>query len=177
MGVLVRVRAGAAGVGEEIAGQIRAVDPNVPIYSVSTMDDLIDAAVAQRRFLMRVLAAFGSVAVALSLLGIYGVIAYSVSQRRREIGVRMAIGARPSDISRMIVTSGLMLTVAGLIAGLVIAVVLTQLLESQLFGVAPSDPLTIVSVLALMTLAAVAAAWFPARRAARVDPVAALRAE
>ncbi len=89
----------------------------------------------------------------------------------------MAIGARPSDISRMIVTSGLMLTVAGLIAGLVIAVVLTQLLESQLFGVAPSDPLTIVSVLALMTLAAVAAAWFPARRAARVDPVAALRAE
>jgi len=175
MAVLLRTRGDATGLGEGVAREVRAVDPELPVYSIRTMNDLIDAAVAQRRFLMRVLAAFGLLATALALLGVYGVIAYSVSQRTREIGIRMAIGARQADISKMIMRRGLALTGAGVVAGIVASLGLTRLLTSQLFGVRPSDPLTMVAVLVLMTAIAAIAAYVPARRAARVDPIAALR--
>jgi predicted permease len=175
MAVLLRTRGDAAGLGEGVAREIRAVDPELPVHSIRTMNDLIDAAVAQRRFLMRVLVVFGLLATALALLGVYGVIAYSVSQRTREIGIRMAIGARQADISRMIMRRGLALTGAGVVAGIVASLGLTRLLTSQLFGVRPSDPLTIAAVLVSMTAIAAIAAYVPARRAARVDPIAALR--
>jgi ABC-type antimicrobial peptide transport system permease subunit len=115
--------------------------------------------------------------VGLALLGIYGVISYSVSQRTREIGIRMAIGAQRRDVSRMVVRHGLTLTAAGAAAGLAGALALSQLIKSQLFGVQPSDPVTLVTVLVVMGLVATAAAWLPARRAARVDPIIALRRE
>jgi len=105
------------------------------------------------------------------------VMAYSVSQRRREIGIRMAIGARQSDISRMVVRHGLLTTAAGMLAGVAASLVLASLLRSQLFGVQPSDPLTIACVLLLMTLVAVFASYLPARRAAGIDPVSALRTQ
>jgi putative ABC transport system permease protein len=175
--LLIRTRAGAAGIGERVAREVRAIDPDLPVYAVRTMDELIAAAVSQRRFLMRVLAAFGALATALALLGIYGVMAYSVSQRTREIAIRMAIGARQADVSRMVFGRGLLLTAIGVAAGVGVSLALTQLVASQLFGVRPSDPRTIASVVALMTAVAAAAAYLPARRAARVDPVAALRSQ
>ncbi|HUR20957.1 MAG TPA: ABC transporter permease [Vicinamibacterales bacterium] len=177
LALLVRTRGQTPGLAEAIAREVRAVDPALPLYAVRTMDDLLSGAVAQRRFLMRILAAFGAAAVGLALLGIYGVISYSVSQRTREIGIRIAIGAQHSDVSRMVVRQGLALTAVGAVAGLAGALALSQLIKSQLFGVQPSDPLTLVTVVIVMGLVATAAAWLPARRAARVDPIIALRRE
>jgi predicted permease len=177
LALLVRARAEAPGLAEAIAREVRAVDPALPLYAVRTMDDLLSGAVAQRRFLMRILVIFGAAAVGLALLGIYGVISYSVSQRTREIGIRMAIGAQRRDVSRMVVRHGLTLTAAGAAAGLAGALALSQLIKSQLFGGQPSDPVTLVTVLVVMGLVATAAAWLPARRAARVDPIIALRRE
>jgi predicted permease len=175
MALLIRTRGDTPDLGASVAREVRAVDPDLPVYSVRTMTELIDNAVAQRRFLMRVLAAFGALATALALLGIYGVMAYSVSQRTREIGIRIAIGARQSDVSRMVMGRGLLLTGIGVFAGIAISLALARLVTSQLFGVRPADPATIASVVVLMTAVAGAAAYLPARRAARVDPVAALR--
>jgi ABC-type antimicrobial peptide transport system permease subunit len=177
MALLIRTRGDATGLGERVAGAVRSVDPDLPVYSVRTMNELIESAVAQRRFLMRLLVVFGALATALALLGIYGVMAYSVSQRTREIAIRIAIGASQADVSRMVIRRGLELTAAGLVAGIAVSLALAGLVESQLFGVRPTDPLTFASVLLLMTTVAAAAAWLPARRAARVDPIAALRAQ
>ena len=175
--LLVRARAGTPALGESVARAVREVDPNLPVHSVRTMNEVIESNVAERRFLMRVLVIFGTLATALALLGIYGVMAYSVSQRTREIGIRMAIGARQADVSRMVLRSGLVLTAGGVCAGIAVALALTQLVESQLFGVRPADPLTMASVVVLMIVVAAGAAYLPARRAARVDPVAALRSQ
>ncbi len=175
LALLIRTRGETPTLGEDVAREVRAVDPDVPVYSVRTMPDLIAAGVAQRQFLMRLLVTFGALATALALLGIYGVMAYSVSQRTREIGIRMAIGAREADVSRMIMRRGMVLTAAGVVAGIAASLGLSQLVRSQLFGVQPSDPLTLTTVLVLMTGVAAAAAWLPARRAARVNPIAALR--
>jgi predicted permease len=177
MSFLIRTRGETPDLGEQVAREVRAVDPDLPVYAVRTMTDLIDAAVAQRQFLMRLLVAFGVLATALALLGIYGVMSYSVSQRTREIGIRMAIGARQADVSRMVMRSGIALTSAGALAGVAASLGLSRLVRSQLFGVQPSDPLTMGSVLVLMTAVAATAAYLPARRAARVDPVAALRSQ
>ena len=177
LALLVRTRGEAPGLAGTIAREVRAVDPALPVYAVRTMDDLVAGAVAQRRFLMRILAVFGAAAVGLALLGIYGVISYSVSQRTREIGIRIAVGAQPRDVSRMVVRQGVTLTAVGAVVGLAGALALSQLIRSQLFGVQPFDPLTLVTVLIGMALVATAAAWLPARRAARVDPLIALRRE
>jgi ABC-type antimicrobial peptide transport system permease subunit len=141
------------------------------------MDELIASAVAQRRFLMRLLVVFGVLATALALLGIYGVMAYSVAQRTREIGIRITIGARQSDVSRMVMRRGLALTAIGVLAGLAASLGLSRLARSQLYGVGTSDPITIVAVLLLMMFVAAAAAYLPARRAAQVDPMIALRSQ
>jgi ABC-type antimicrobial peptide transport system permease subunit len=126
---------------------------------------------------MRLLVAFGGLATALALLGIYGVMAHAVSQRTREIGIRMAIGARQSDVSRMVMRVGMALTAAGVFVGIAAAMGLSQLIRSELFGVQPWDPITVASVLALMTIVAAGAAYVPAHQAARVDPIVALRTQ
>jgi putative ABC transport system permease protein len=177
LALLIRTRDGATGLRDAVAREIRAVDPNLPVYAVRTMDELLGTAVAQRRFLMRLLVAFGALATTLALIGIYGVMAYSVSQRTREIAIRMAIGARRGDVALMILRGGMVLTAVGLAAGLAASLGLAQFVRSQLFGIEPSDPPTLLAVLALMIVAAAAAAWLPARRAARVDPMTALRAQ
>ena len=175
--LLVRVRGDASGVVESMTREVRAADPDVPVYAVRSMADILAANVAQRQFLMRLLVAFGALATALALLGIYGVMSYAVAQRTREIGIRMAIGARRVDVSRMIVTRGLATTVAGIVVGLAASLFLSRLVANQLFGVRTSDPVTLTTVFMLMSVVAAAAAWIPARRAARVNPVVALRAE
>jgi predicted permease len=175
LALLLRTRGETTTLGEGVAREVRAVDPDVPVYSVRTMPELIAAAVAQRQFLMRLLVTFGALATALALLGIYGVMAYSVSQRTREIGIRMAIGARAADVSRMVMRRGMALTAAGVVLGIAASLGLSELVRSQLFGVQPSDPLTLTTVLVLMTGVAAVAAWLPARRAARVNPLVALR--
>lgn len=175
MALLVRARADVTGLAENIAREVRQVDADLPVYSVRTMTELIESGVAQRQFLMRLLVVFGVIATALALLGIYGVMAYSVAQRTREIGIRMAIGARQSDVSRMVLRHGVALTGAGVVLGIAGALALSRLITSLLFGVHPSDPATLAAVLVLMMVVAASAAYLPARRAARVDPIVALR--
>jgi putative ABC transport system permease protein len=177
LALLIRTRGAATDLARSVTREVRAVDSELPVYAVRSMSELVEAGVAQRQFLMRLLVAFGTIATALALLGIYGVMAYSVSQRTREIGIRMAIGARQSDVSRMVMRRGMALTAAGVLVGISASLALSRLIASQLFGVRPSDPVTLVSVLVFMSVVAAAAAYLPARRAARVDPVVALRSQ
>jgi ABC-type lipoprotein release transport system permease subunit len=177
MALLIRARGDTPALAERVAQAVARVDADVPVYAVRTMNDLIEGGVAQRRFLMRLLVAFGTIATALALLGIYGVMAYSVSQRTREIGIRIAIGASQADVSGMVMRRGITLTVVGVIAGIALSLALSRLITSQLYGVRPSDPATMAAVVLLMTVVAAAAAYLPARRAANVDPVAALRSQ
>jgi putative ABC transport system permease protein len=158
-----------------VQAQVQAVDPDQAIANVRTMDDLVEAEVGQRRLLAILLGSFAAVALLLALIGIYGVIAYSVAQRAQEVGIRRALGARQSDILRLVISQGLMLALAGVAIGLGGAYALTRLMKKLLFQVSTTDPLTFAVVGLLFLLAAVAASFIPARRASRIDPMAALR--
>jgi len=177
LALLVRTKAGARDLPESIAREVRAVDPELPVYAVRTMTDVIGSALSQRQFLMRLLVSFGAIATVLALIGIYGVMSYSVAQRTREIGIRMALGARRIDMSLMVIRRASLLTMAGALAGSGASLALSGLVRSQLFGVQPSDPLTISTVCALMVVVAAVAGYVPARRAATVDPAIALRSQ
>ena len=177
LALLIRTRGATPDLAASIAREVRAVDPDLPVYSVRTMADVIGSALAQRQFLMRLLVAFGAIATTLALLGIYGLMAYSVSQRTREIGIRMAIGARQLDMSLMVMRRSMALTAAGVLVGSVVSLGLSQFVRSQLFGVEPSDPVTMAFVFALMMVVAAVAGYVPARRAASVDPVLAVRSQ
>jgi predicted permease len=155
----------------------RNLDPNMPLVGVQTLDEHLQVPLFPARAAGLLLGMFGGLALTLAVVGLYGVIAYSVSQRRVEIGVRMALGARPWDIVRMVVWQGLRLTIAGMVIGLALALGLTRVLSSVLYGISASDPLTFGGVaLALATVAALAS-YVPARWAARVEPIRALRAQ
>lgn len=153
------------------------IDPNLPISNAQTLDGLVTVSTASRRFTMLLLAAFAAVALILALAGVYGVLAYTVSRRTAEIGVRKALGASPASLLRLVVWQGMQPVVAGAGAGLAGAVALSPVMASLLFGVAPEDPLTYVSVTALLLASATLACYLPARQALRVDPVAALKEE
>ena len=156
---------------------VRSVDPELPIYSVRSMEDSVAETVAQRRFAMRLLGLFASIALLLAGVGVYGVIAYSVSQRTHEIGIRLALGARPSDVRRLLLREGARLALAGVALGTAGSLLLTRAMSSLLFGIGPRDPVTFGAIPLFLALVAVAASDFPARRASRLDPVAALRGE
>jgi predicted permease len=164
-----------------LAGAIReaiwSLDKDQTITSIFTFDDLMSEAVARPRLLTVLLGLFGGLGLALGALGIYGVLAYLVSQRRREIGVRLALGARPRDVLRLVMGRAAALTAAGVGAGLAGAFALTRYLQGVLYGIEPTDPLTFVSVTAVLAGVAALASWAPARQAARVDPAVTLRAE
>jgi ABC-type antimicrobial peptide transport system permease subunit len=163
----------ANAVQQEVAG----LDKEVPIFDVRTMDQRVDASLANRRFATYLLAVFSAIAVLLAAVGLYGVMAQSVLQRSREIGVRMALGAQSRDVLSMVLRQGAILTAGGLIAGTLAALGLAWLMKSLLFGVSPADPLTFAAVAALLLIVAMTATYLPARRATRVDPVTALRYE
>ena len=155
--------------------QLRTVDPNLPISKIRTMEEVAASSVASRRAGMILLAIFGSLALVLAAAGIYGVMAHLVALRTAEIGVRMTLGARPSDVLRLVLREGTLQAVAGLAVGLTGAVVLMRAFRSMLYEVSPADPITLASVAAILMATALAACLIPARRAMRVDPVQALR--
>jgi len=156
---------------------VASVDPEQPVSWVRTMDDLVDSDVAGRRQILTLLAAFAALALLLACIGLYGILSYVVTQRRRELGVRIALGATGAAIQRMVVAHGLKLTLIGLAIGGVASLALTGLMKNLLYGVDSSDPWTLAAVAALLGGVAAIACWIPARRASRLDPVVVLRDE
>jgi putative ABC transport system permease protein len=156
---------------------VRAVDRDLPVFGERTMAQVASESVSRRRFAMQLVGLFGVLALLLAAVGIYGVIAYSVTQRTREIGIRVALGASRSAILRWVLRQGLILTIAGVGVGLLGALALTRLLRSLLFGVGPTDILTFGVLAIVLTVVAMIACYVPARRATKVDPLVALRYE
>jgi putative ABC transport system permease protein len=160
-----------------IRGVMRELDPAVPMYDVATMNERLAKAAAPRLFVMRLLAGFAGAALLLAAIGLYGVVSYTVAQRTREVGLRVALGARPADIRRLVLSGGFALVGAGLVIGLVAALASTQFLGALVFGVSRTDPATFAAAVALLTCVAFIAHWVPLRRALAVDPTIALRHE
>jgi predicted permease len=160
-----------------VRAAVAAIDKDVPLYGVETLDDLMSGEVASQRFNMALLGAFAGLALLLAAVGIYGVMAYAVGQRTQEIGIRMALGALPENVMRMVLAQGARLAVFGVVLGLGAGIALTRLLRTLLFEVKPGDPSTFAVGAAILFVAAIAACWIPARRATRVDPLVALRYE
>src|SRR4030095_13295802 len=153
-----------------VLGAIKSADPDQPAYAVRTMTEVLAPSLAMRWFNTVVISLFASSSLFLAMVGIYGVIAWTVRQRTREIGVRMALGAPRGAVLALVLRNGLNLAGTGTVLGLIGAVMLTRLLRGLLFGVGPTDPLTFVAVPVLLVSVALLACWLPARRAARVDP-------
>jgi predicted permease len=166
-----------ASVAEGIRAEIRRAAPDLPIESTETMDEAVAASVAPPRFRMVLLALFAIAATLIATCGLYGLMAYAVTQRRREIGVRMALGASRGDVLRLVLTRALRIVAGGVIGGLAGAAAVTRVLQAFLFGVTPTDPIAFAAVTLLLMAVGVTAAWLPARRAMRIDPAVALRAE
>lgn len=160
-----------------VRSELAAVDRNIPLVRVRVFDEYLARALARPRFNAMLLSIFAGTALLLTAIGIYGVMAYSVSQRTSEIGIRIALGAGKSSIFRLVVGQAMTIVAISLAIGVVGAFAATRLLNSLLFGVGASDPITFIAIVLLVSVVAFLAAWLPARRAARVDPITALRAE
>jgi putative ABC transport system permease protein len=160
-----------------VRGQVWAVDKDQPISNIQTMERLMAKSVAPRRFNLLLLGVFALVGLALACVGLYGVMSYTVTQRTREIGVRMAMGAQRGDVLRLVIREGMKLAFIGALLGLGGALALTRLLKTLLFGVSATDPLTFIVITAALIIVALLACWIPARRAASLDPLVSLRVE
>ncbi len=156
---------------------LRSEDAQLPIRAIRTMDEVVDLSVAQRKFQLTLMVVFAASALLVASLGIYGVVSYSVARRRNEIGIRMALGARPSQLLGLIIRQGMAPVVLGLVAGVAAALVLGGAIRGLLFGVEPADPATIVGVTVVLLVVGALACLIPARRAAGTDAIAALRFE
>jgi len=177
MNYVVRTSTDSLAIESSIRNVVREMDPSLPVYNLKTMNDVVSKSMVQPRFLALLLATFSGIALFLAAIGIYGVMAYSVAQRTQEIGVRMALGAQPLHVLRLIFGQSLMMLLIGTAIGLAGAFALTRLMSTLLFGVTATDPLTYVSVVGILTFVALLACYIPARRAAKVDPLIALRYE
>jgi putative ABC transport system permease protein len=177
MDFVIRVTSDPGSLAASVRRELQAVDPNQPIYNVQPMERVVSASTAERRFNTLLLASFAALAVLLAAAGIYGVILYSVAERTREIGIRMALGAQVSDVMKLVTAQGMRPALIGVALGLLVSFALTRLLKSLLFGVSATDPMTFAVVPALLVCVALMAYYIPARRATKVDPLVALRCE
>jgi putative ABC transport system permease protein len=177
MNLTLRTRRAPAEITRALRAELDQLDKDLPIEKVSTLTQLMDSAVAQRRLSVQLLGGFAGMALLLTAIGIYGVLAYNVGQRSREIGIRMALGARQRDVVKLVLGEGMILIGIGALAGLGGALALTRLLRSLLFGITATDPLTYFLVPLFLMGVALVACFIPARRAARVNPMEALRNE
>jgi putative ABC transport system permease protein len=177
MGIAIRSSAPVATIASIVRSQITAADPDLAVAKVERMRDVLEESVAEPRFRTQLVVAFAAIAVLLAAVGIYGLIGYSVAQRTREIGIRVALGAQARQVMLPVLLQGLVLALIGIAAGLVASAAAARVLAKFLFGIQPWDPLTYVLVSALLLVVALLASFIPSRRALRVDPIAALRAE
>jgi putative ABC transport system permease protein len=175
MNVAVRTTMDAAALAQSARAQALKVDSDQPVHSVTTMERLLDETLQQDRFAMLFLSLFAGAGLLTAITGVYALLAYTVAQRRREIAVRMAIGASAYSVARLVVMESLTLALAGCIVGALGVAAIGRVARSILFGIAPQDPLTLVTAAAVLLAAVLAASWLPARRAARIDPVSAIR--
>ena len=177
MTIVARTKSDPAAVAGSLRAALTSLDKSLPVYDLKPMTEYLRDSLARRRFNLILLTAFGGVALALAAVGIYGVISYGVTQRTHEIGIRMALGAKKGDVLRLVVRQGMMMALVGVAIGLLASLALTRLMESLLFGVSVTDPLTFTMIALLLTSVALLACFVPARRAAKVDPLVALRYE
>ena len=176
MDIVVRTRSSAVPVNE-MRSAVASVAPGVPIYALSTMQQTVSSKLEQSHFDTFLLSIFAATALLLSAIGIYGVLSYTVAQRTREIGVRMALGATPGNVIRDVLSQGLLLTGIGIVIGLIGAFSASRIVQSLLYGIRPTDAITFTAVALILGAVAMAASYIPARRASRVDPMVALRYE
>jgi putative ABC transport system permease protein len=165
------------GVAASVRNTIWSVDKDQTVADIDTMDHIVAEALARQRFSMVLLGLFAGLALLLASVGIYGVMSYSVAQRTREIGIRIALGARRTDVLQMTVAQGLKLVGAGMMIGLVAAFLVTRVLATLLFGITATDPITFAGISVVLLAVAILASYIPALRATRVDPITALRAQ
>ncbi|HSE17326.1 MAG TPA: ABC transporter permease [Pyrinomonadaceae bacterium] len=177
MTILVRTSTDPLSIVGALRQAVWSIDPNQPISNVSTLEQVVDESIAQRRLNMLLMGLFGALAMVLSAVGIYGLLAHAVTQRTQEIGIRMALGAQVSDVLKFVLKQGMMLALAGEAIGLIGALALTRLMRGLLFGVTPNDATTFVVVISILSIVALLACYLPARRATKVDPLIALRYE
>jgi putative ABC transport system permease protein len=177
VGVVLKTPGDPSGVAKQVEQQVRTLDPGIAIWRLEPLESYIDDAQAPMRFNLILIAIFGAIALTLASVGLYSVMAYSVTQRAHELGIRIAVGASPRDILRLILGHGVRLTLIGAAVGLLVSLLVTRALASLLFGVSATDPLTFIAVPIVLALVAMLACYLPARRAMRVDPIIALRYE
>ena len=175
MSIVARTTSNPLGAVRSVKSQIQTIDKNLPMDDAETMQQLLSMSTSGRRFNTLLLSLFAMLAVVLAMVGIYGVMSYSVTQRTHEIGIRIAVGAQTSDVFRIVIGQGMLLALIGVGLGLVGAFALTRLMTTMLFGVEPTDPLTFISLAALLIGVGLVACYVPGRRATRIDPLVALR--
>jgi putative ABC transport system permease protein len=177
MSVVLKTGIPPASVTDAVRREVYAVDGNIPISNLRTLEQIVSRSISQPRFYMTLLAIFAGVALLLAAIGIFGVLSYAVAQRTREIGIRMALGARARMVIGLVVRHAMILAGAGVVLGVAAAYFLSTTLSTLLYSTQPRDPLTFASVAGLLLLVALFASYVPARRATKVDPIVALRAE
>jgi ABC-type antimicrobial peptide transport system permease subunit len=177
MSVVLKSSTPPLSLGAAVRSAVYAVDANLPVSNVRTLEQIVAKSISQPRFYMTLLAVFAAVALVLAAIGIFGVLSYAVAQRTREIGIRMALGAHERTLVSLVVSQAMRLVIAGVAAGIIGALLLSHTITKMLFGVPPTDPVTFSAVAILLVAVALLASYMPARRATRVDPIVALRAE